>query len=253
MSKKKANLKIPPEYYNKDGHMDLATSYEQSVAELGLQQSKRDQIIAFYLTILGFVIPNVISLDIPVPAKAVAFLSMYAIGFIFCHVILRYRIYKEVYWIACRVISQLYNIKPEGHKRQVLYALFFHALKNNQSTIVQYKETAGSEKVPSKWRSFRRQLNSAETLMFETLVFFSSFVGAIGAWYLFQLSWALCAVCGLVLILMAIWINYKYTTRLMALYRCIDTELEDDLKATFDKAWMLHCYVDDIIEEQTSL
>lgn len=128
-------------------------------------------------------IPNVIGLEISASAKAVAFLAMYVIGFIFCHVILRYRIYKEVYWIACRVISQLYSFKSEGHKRQVLYALFFHALKNNQSTIVQYKKSANPKKVPSKLRSFRRQPNSAETLMFETFVV-SSFVGAVGAWYL---------------------------------------------------------------------
>lgn len=245
--------KIPSEYHNREGQMDLATSYELSVAELGLQQSKRDQIIAFYLTILGFVIPNVISLEIPASAKAIAFLAMYAIGLIFCHVILRYRIYKEVYWIACRVISQLYNITPEGHNREIIYSLFFHALEKNRDTIVQYKTCKNKKAIPSKWNSFRRQLNSAETLMFETLVFFASFVGAIGAWYFSQIHPALCIICALVLASMALTLNYKYTTRLMALYRCVDTKSINDLETAFSKAWMLHCYVDDIIEKETPL
>ena len=45
---------------------------------------------------------------------------------------------------------------------------------------------------------------------------------------------------------MFIAINYKYTTRLMELYKCIDTNNLDDLLIPFGKAWMLECYIDDI-------
>ena len=117
--------KIPRGDYSLDGSMDLDSCYQQTVAELGLQQSKRDQIIAFYLTILGFVIPSVVSLEVGNGPKALAFLAMYVIGAIFCHVILRYRIYKEVYWIACRVISQMCNIKPECRTKKNIYILFY--------------------------------------------------------------------------------------------------------------------------------
>lgn len=247
--------KIPHECYSKDGSMALDSCYEQTVAELGLQQSKRDQIIAFYLTILGFVIPSVVSLEVGDSPKALAFLAMYVIGSIFCHVILRYRIYKEVYWIACRVISQMCNIKPDCRTKKNIYILFYNALDNNKSSIVQYapKRPGDSTCKRSLFRSFKRQLNSAETLLYETLAFFSGFVGAIGGYYAWCVSRILGVAIWLMIAYMFIRINYKYVTRLMALYNCIDEQDADkkleQMEATFAKAWMLHCYVDDVVED----
>ena len=245
MAKIKEN--IPKNMYSKKGSMNLETCYEQTVAELGLQQSKRDQIIAFYLTILGFVIPSVVSLDVGEGAKALAFVAMYGIGAMFCHVILRYRIYKEVYWMACRVLTQMYNIKPECRNKDTIYTLFYGVLKKNVSSIVKWKGD-GPDKKKSIWKSFRRQLDSAETLLFETLVLFSMFVGLIGAWYL----GSVCPVAGVVLaacvMAMVVWLNYQYVTRLMELYRCVESGTEEDLEIPFKKAWMLHCFVDDIME-----
>lgn len=237
---KKINTKIPREAYQPNGGMDLDNSYSQTVNELGLQQSKRDQILAFYMTILGFVIPNVVDMNVGNLEKSTAFFCMYIIGVIFCHVILRYRIYKEVYWIACRVLTQLCNICTEKRNKEIIYTLFFNCLKNNMDTIV----------VKGKFsllKSFKRQLNSAETLLYETLVLFASFVGFVGSAYLLQVSkWT--AVISVVLIMyIFVRLNYKYAKRLMNLYACVDTENEKDLEKTFAKAWMLHCYVDDVI------
>lgn len=257
MSGKKIILteKIPREHYCLDGSMDLNSCYEQTVAELGLQQSKRDQIIAFYLTILGFVIPSIVSLEVDDGSKAMAFLAMYVIGSIFCHVILRYRIYKEVYWIACRVISQMCNIKPEYRTKKNIYILFYNVLNQNKGSIVQYKRKPKDKKVleRSLFRSMKRQLNSAETLLYETLALFSGFVGAIGGYYGWCVSRVLGVCIWLIIAYMYIQMNYKYVTRLMALYDCID-EQDDDrklekLESTFAKAWMLHCYVDDVVDE----
>lgn len=260
MNKKhKIYTKIPTDAYAEDGSMDLDSCYETTVAELGLQQSKRDQIIAFYLTILGFVIPNVISLDISNLAKAVAFLSMYGIGAIFCHVILRYRIYKEVYWIACRVLTQLCNIKPEYRNRDTIYTLYYNCLVKNEKTIV--IKNKGKK---SFWLSFKRQINSAETLLYEVLVLFSTFVGGIGALYAYSVHYLLTAFIIVFLIAMVIVMNYKYTSRLMKLYACIDEKnnatnadtVSDEyvaaFESTFEKAWMLHCFVDDIKQDSVS-
>lgn len=248
--------RIPREQYSDNGSMDLDTSYEQTVAELGLQQSKRDQIIAFYLTILGFVIPSVVSLDVGNGPKALAFLAMYMVGTIFCHVILRYRIYKEVYWIACRVISQMWNIKPEYRTKRNIYILFYNALDQNKSSIVQYTTGRQGETVPKRsfFRSMKRQLNSAETLLYETLAMFSGFVGAIGGYYAFCVSQILGVGIWVFIVYMFGRINYKYVNRLMTLYACIDESDEDQkvkkMEATFAKAWMLHCYLDDVIDEE---
>lgn len=238
--------KIQKQFYDAEGCMDLDSCYEQAVAELALQQSKRDQIIAFYLTILGFVIPNVIDLDIKAGAKTVAFVAMYAIGLIFCHVILRYRIYKEVYWIACRVITQLCNIIPSARNEKVIYTLFFRCLEKNRDSIV----IKNKDNKNSILKSFKRQINSAETLLFETLLLFTTFVGCIGLLHLKEVSVIACVVGTAFVIYMLIKVNYKYVTRLMSLYKCVDTDNLDDLKETFKKAWMLHCFVDDIIDEE---
>ncbi|MBR1651083.1 MAG: hypothetical protein IJ691_07960 [Lachnospiraceae bacterium] len=62
---KKINEKIRMEQFSKEDFMSLEISYEKTVEELGLQQTKRDQIIALYLSILGFVIPSIINLNVP--------------------------------------------------------------------------------------------------------------------------------------------------------------------------------------------
>lgn len=240
---KMINKKIPEDAYNPKGSMDLDNCYGQTVSELGLQQSKRDQIIAFYLTILGFVIPNVIGMEVEDLGKTIAFFAMYGIGAIFCHVILRYRIYKEVYWIACRVITQLCNIHEASRSKEVIYTLFFNCLKNNRSTIV-VKNRKGKSSLLKSWK---RQLNSAETLLYETLVLFSSFVGLIGSWYLLRVSVPAAVLSVVCIVYMLVQMNYKYAKRLMDLYVCVDTEKQQDLEKTFAKAWMLHCYVDDIM------
>ena len=246
---KKINKKIPEAAYNPDGCMDLNNSYGQTVSELGLQQSKRDQIIAFYLTILGFVIPNVIDMKVGEFGKAIAFFAMYGIGAIFCHVILRYRVYKEVYWIACRVIAQLCNIHEKSINKDVIYTLFFNCLRKNRNTIV-VKNKKGKNSVLKSWK---RQLNSAETLLYETLVMFSSFVGLIGTWYMFQISIVVAVLSAICIVYMLFLMNYKYTRRLMDLYVCVDTEQQCDLEKTFSKAWMLHCYVDDLVTHEESV
>jgi len=243
--KEKIKQKIPYSSYNPDNAMDLDNNYNMTVAELGLQQSKRDQIIAFYLTILSFAIPNIISLDIENHLKFFAFLIMYIIGIIFCLVILRYRIYKEVYWIACKVLTQLCNIKKPNIDQSTIYTLYYNALVKNQNTIVR-KNKNGKNSV---FHSFRRQIDSAETLLFETLVLFSTFVGIIGAGHLYLKYKAAGIVVGVFVFLILIQLNYIYCTKLMSLYRCVDTELVEDLEIPFKKAWMLHCYVDDITED----
>lgn len=239
---------IPKEAYDDNKFMDLDNNYTMTVAELGLQQSKRDQIIAFYLTVLGLVIPNIVTLEIPSYAKSAAFLVLYIIGMMLCFVIMRYRVYKEVYWIACRVITQLGNIKESHINERTIHTLYYNALKKNKNSIIadKRKSDGTSFKKISKLKSFYKQLNSAETLLFEILVIFSTFVGIIGAFYAFSFHWVASAIIAVFLLFEIIYINYQYCTRLIGLYKCIYTQSIKDLMIPFNKAWMLHCYVDDI-------
>ena len=281
--------KIPKNFYDKNGFINIDVVYELTVAELGLQQTKRDQILALYLSILTFVIPNIVGLaELGDLQKSMAFLALYIVGVALCHVILRYRVYKEVYWVACRVLTELDNIYKEKRTYRTLCTLFYHALRKNQDSIVRKNMKTGKI---SYWESFKRQLDSAETLLFEILVFFSSVVGGISAIYIgTKHMWIGIGMGGIILVVAFI-LNKTYCVRLVELYKCIDDnplpeevvkqnmeEQEDyeticeqlkktgeteklnkleeqneifktELDRIMGKAWMLHCFIDDIVEE----
>ncbi|MBR4724692.1 MAG: hypothetical protein IK071_02800 [Lachnospiraceae bacterium] len=243
--KKKIDDKIRAEQFSKDDFMNLETSYEKTVEELGLQQTKRDQIIALYLSILGFVIPNIISLDIVPIGKGLGFLVIYIIGILLCRIVIRYRIYKEVYWISCRVISQLYNIVPELRNKETVQTLFFRSLKKNSSNVV-VKNRSGKV---STLKSFKKQLSSAEMTLFNILLIFASFIGGISATYLWKDGSVYSMIAAGVLVLVIIYtfcrLNYQYVSSLLLQYKCVSTEKTEDLSIPFNKAWMLHCYIDD--------
>jgi hypothetical protein len=242
---KKIDDKIRREQFSKEDFMSLEISYEKTVEELGLQQTKRDQIIALYLSILGFVIPSIINLNVSRIAKGAGFFVIYLIGFLFCRIVIRYRIYKEVYWIACRVISQLYNIKPEERNKETVQTLFFRTLKKNAPSVV-IKNKKGKASV---WRSFKKQLNSAEMTLFNILLLFTSFIGGISVTYLFRSGYLIAQIISGIIAALILFIyfrlNRQYVTSLLKQYKCVDSNDADDLSIPFNKAWMLHCYVDD--------
>ncbi len=247
---------IPEHLLSDTGFMSLDMAYEQAVAELGVQQSKRDQIIGFYLTIISFLVPFVISQGLPAWVTGLMFCCIYGIGVAFCFVILRYRVYKECYWIACRVILQLNHILESERSHGVIRTLYYHALKKNCDKVVITKENKKKGKgqptrVPCYLRTMKRQIDSAETLLFETLAVVSSLAGGIGVYYFWQTKWWL--GCGLIVILvcMLVRLNWEYIHRLASLYECVyqtDAAVrEKKLDSAFNKAWMLHCSVDDIL------
>lgn len=261
--------KLPRDLLEETGFMDLNATYDQAVTELSLQQSKRDQIIAFYLALLGLIVPSVISEEMPGLTVGLICLGLYVIGVLFCHVVLRYRVYKECYWIACRVITQLHHIKPEKRSDAVIKSLYFHALeKNRKSTVISWedkkKKKDTEEKIncdafvphpkPNYLPTMRRQIDSAETLLFETLVVFSTLAGGIGAYYIWQENLWIGLALAVVLAVLFVVMNNEYISRLMKIYACVsesdEKAREKKLDSAFGKAWMLHCSVDDLLESE---
>lgn len=242
---KKINEKIRMEQFSKKDFMSLEISYEKTVEELGLQQTKRDQIIALYLSILGFVIPSIINLNVPRIAKGLGFFVIYLIGILFCRIVIRYRIYKEVYWIACRVISQLYNIRSESRNKETVQTLFYRTLKKNSPSVV-IKNKKGRISV---WKSFKKQLSSAEMTLFNILLLFTSFIGGISVAYMFRAGFLATMIVSALIAALILFTYFKlnrlYVTSLLDQYKCVDSGDTKDLSIPFNKAWMLHCYVDD--------
>lgn len=75
------NYVVDESLYNEKKDLPLDKTYEICVNELGLQQTKRDQIIAFYIAIISFVIPQILDMKVTEYAKAAGFFALYVLGF----------------------------------------------------------------------------------------------------------------------------------------------------------------------------
>ena len=110
--------------------VDLDTLYARTFSELGLQQSKRDQIITLYLAMFSFLIPFALSMEsIGWQAKGLILLVAAIVGILFALIIVRYRIYKEVYWLSCQSLTVLHGIKPEKMNKEMIQKIYYRTLK----------------------------------------------------------------------------------------------------------------------------
>ena len=87
---------------------DLGGIYEHAHSELSLQQSKRDQIITIYLALCSFLLPFALGEElISITMKGVLFLVVGLVGMLFSCITVRYREYKEAYWLCCQTLTVL--------------------------------------------------------------------------------------------------------------------------------------------------
>ena len=248
-------FKITEDMLQKDADLKLESTYELCSSELGLQQSKRDQIIAFYIAIVSFVVPAVTTLEVENWIKGVSFLALYVLGSMMCVVVNRYRLYKEVYWITCRVISQLYNFDPVKIDKTLIQGLFYKAMLKNAQSILQFKKGELEEapanrnerflgKKVSVYKTFKKMLNSAETTLFEVLVLMSTLVLIIGIVMFGIGAVGPIIVAGAAALLNVIYWNQSYYKRLTGVYATVVDGKDSSFNSTYAKAWFLHNYVD---------
>lgn len=229
--------------------------------ELTDQQKKRDQIIAFYLTLSGVLISFAVGSIDGYGLWVFLFLAM--LGFMWNTVVLRYRIYKEVYWITCRTISALYTLKREEITKERVQAIFYRTMvKKSRGRIKTDKDgnyVAGKDG-RLKWsvaKLIKGDINSAEKLMYATLVLMSSlcfgmFVGAFLVTIL-SLSITVSVICGVVCALVCIVVfDVQYFRSLCHLYSVVVSPSDKAFNIAYEKAWFLHMYVNGIgnFEEQ---
>ncbi len=226
--------------YEEKCDLRLENLYNQCYAELSLQQSKRDQIIAFYITIVSLLLPTIYDLNLTTAAAAGVYLLIYVIGALLCGVIRRYRIYKEVYWITCRVISTLMRVKPECITEAVLKKLFAEAMRNNFSTVVIMKNNKFSRLATTKRLAF-----SAETLLYKLLALMSNVLLGISVWLFASiiLPTLVCAVLAITCsVISYIYLTQAYVTDLYKVYAyCIDKK-DASFESAYQKAWFLHSF-----------
>lgn len=227
--------------------IDLNALYERAFDELGLQQTKRDQIITLYLAIFSFLIPFALSIEIiSWQIKGFIFLAAAIVGILLSLVIIRYRIYKEVYWLCCQSITVLFGIRQEALTKKTVQSVYYSTLKKKGKSYC--VDTGEGFETPalrfSKALYVKKNLFSAESIYFfihsfiTTLIFAMS-VGLIcplGVWQ----SVLTGIVCGLVLFVI---LAAKYFSECIRVYQVLIDGLDSSFNWTFSKAWFLHFYL----------
>lgn len=236
---------------------NLETLYEHTHSELSLQQSKRDQIITTYLALFSFLIPFSLSLgSVATWMKGLIFLVVGMIGILFSFINVRYRVYKEIYWISCQTITVLMNLEKEKLSKKAIQRAFFYSLKKKGNA---YLEKRGEERVWNRRRFIKKNLYSAETFHHMIEVLITAAILALScAFILGDLVAGLALPIYLgagaaTLILVFSLLMRDYFGKLMAVYGVLayretgDPKIDgpaknDRFNATFAKAWTLHVY-----------
>ena len=241
--------KLKKEYFKDASSIqyDFRTLYIRACEELTLQQEKRDKTISIYVAVIAFLVPVLFTRDAGDGQLEPLFIGWTLviagfIGLFFSQSIIRYRVYKEVYWITCRVISQLQNICPEHIKKDVIQQLYIHCLNKKWSKFI--TKPASNKKQRVRYASFLwEQLNSAEYYMFATIALVSSLLLAFGFSFLIQACvWWFIALG----VIVFVWLSFNYFRGIIKVFRYLADHRKESFNDSFGKAWFLHIYTDDI-------
>jgi len=246
------NYTIKEESISKNKNIDISTLYELCVQELTAQQSKRDQIIAFYIAVISFTVPALLGTALSNVIKGFGFMAIAFIGVAMAFVIIRYRIYKEVYWISSRVISKLYNFDHNKIDKELLQRLFFESLIKSGKALLKIEDGKINHK-----KTFKSILNSAETMLFEVNVALTSALFLIGNIMIFSNIGFIpenyrMIVAVIIAVVASAWNliswNKKFYDKLVGVYKTMFDEDEEEadksFNAAYHKAWFLHFYID---------
>jgi len=239
------NYKVDDSLYDEHKDLRLEKTYELCVNELGLQQTKRDQIIAFYIAIISFVVPQILEMDNAV-YKAAGFLVLFVIGALLTKAIIRYRVYKEAYWMTCRTISTLFTFKQEKISKELVQHIFYNTMKKNMPNVVVVKNKRKKEK-PSTIRTFLYNRKSTETILFEVMAILISLV----LWISIYIVLSSLIACSITISIAAatfaaladfIYWCCMYGKKLVDVYSVIFNGNDDSFNDTYSKAWFLHSF-----------
>lgn len=237
---------------NPDKSYDLNDIYDHAHSELSLQQSKRDQIITIYLALCSFLIPLALGQEvISFRFKGLIFLIVGIVGVLFSLVTVRYREYKEVYWLSCQSITVMQSINPEKINKSVIQRAFYHCIRKKGNG---YLYTANGDTKLKKLLFVKKNIFSSETLHFVIIALMTSFISGLGAGLLLKLpNTAVIAIGAFVALLIMIFLLITYFRTCIKVYACLekrddayDVQRRDKaFNKVFSKAWFLHFYFED--------
>ena len=234
---------------------DLKTLYVQACRELTLQQDKRDKTISIYVAVIAFLVPFLFSKEtMTLDGFRMTFAGWVLviaglIGVFFSLSVVRYRIYKEVYWITCSVIAQMQNLLEQSFQKKYIQGLFLHCMEKKWKDYVkdydensQYDEKSPKLKV-EYCELIRDSYNSAEFYMFASIALIASALIGFGLGLVFNasgLAWPFIVV-GVAVLGGLCW---AYFHGLAHVFRYLSDHQKESFNFSFGKAWFLHIYKD---------
>lgn len=245
--KKFIPLKITKDDLKENNGVDLANLYERAHVELTLQQTKRDQIITLFFSIFSLLVPLALSLEkIPFYVKGLTFLVVGVIGIIFSVIVIRYRIYKEVYWLCCETITCMMNVEDAKLNKQMIQTLFYRCLKKKGDNFC--KDIGQDKKQWSFGLYFKKNIFSSETLHYLIIVLLTSILIALGLFLaLYEipfLFWAKILICVAISVALLILLFLAYFIKCQEVYSVLKYDTDPAFNKAFEKAWFLHTYVE---------
>lgn len=231
---------------------DLAGIYEHAHSELSLQQSKRDQIITIYLALCSFLLPFALGEElISTTMKGVLFLIVGFVGMLFSSITVRYREYKEAYWLCCQTLTVLSSFENNDLNKVTVQRAFYHCLKKKGKG---YLVDRRGEKRFRKLLYMKKNVNSSETMYFVIISLMCAFICGLGtALILKSFEIAFHVTVGIAVGLAAfIFLWWLYFGTCIRIYRCLEvrnregdeSRRDKDFNRVFSKAWFLHFYYD---------
>ena len=136
---------VDSSYFRNSPKFSIDDMYERAFNELGLQQAKRDQLITIYLAAFAFILPSLLSAQkINWTINAWIFMGLGVIGFLFAMIIIRYRVYKEIYWHCCRTLNVLMDVDEDKRSKELIQNIFYNCMcKKIKSCINEKGEFQG--------------------------------------------------------------------------------------------------------------
>lgn len=223
---------------------DIDMMYERVLEELTLQQTKRDQLITIYLAAFAFVVPSLLtSQNINWLINGWIFIVLGIIGLLFALIIIRYRKYKEIYWICCRTINVMMDLDKSQWKKENIQAIFYECLCKKVKRYIGVRKKNG-EKYFKTFDFVKYNLFSGETIYLIIHSIIAACVFGLGVGIVVPLAenhkLIIGIVAGLILFLCSVRL---YFSTLKEIYTvCVD-EYDDSFNLAFKDAWFLHFFI----------
>lgn len=255
--KKFSNKKYLTSKVNSKPEYNLDEIYERCIDEMVAQQTKRDQIITIYLAMFSFIVSYVMfSEKLNFELKGYVLLSVAIIGVLFSMIIIRYRMYKESYWICCQTITNLMNFNKGEIDKVTIQSVYYQCIKKKADKYVKrYKDKEKTIKLDKPrfkyWNFFYNNVFSGETIYCLIHMFIVSILCGLSIYFIgIKKIDALLNISLLVGIVTFVLQIHSYFKNLINTYGVLVYGTEKAFNFAFSKAWFLHLYLDEQKEEE---